>query len=235
VTLTADDVEMLETLLRKGKSAARKQMRAQILLKAASRCPDHDGVGGVGATMVGHTRQRCVEDGVNAALQDRPRPRKAPKLTDKQCAQVIATACTPVPAEHDHRTLRLLADQVVQLGYANSFSHESIHRLLKNTLKPWQLQVGCISKVGAECVAPMEDVLHLYAEADDPARTVVCFDESLKQLNRPGFLGGSNRWEVPSVLHPPEGVISCDRIVVVLVGSPGRQALDRRGVGEGGV
>lgn len=49
----------------------------------------------------------------------------------KQCAQVIATACTPAPAGHDHWTLRLLADKVVQLGYADSFSHETVRRLLK--------------------------------------------------------------------------------------------------------
>lgn len=135
VTLTDAEVESLEALLHKGKSAARQQTRARILLKAAAGCPDAAIMEalGVSATMVGHTRQRCVEDGVEAALHDRPRPGKAPKLTDKQCAQVIATACTPAPAGHDHWTLRLLADQVVQLGYAETFSHESIRRLLKKT------------------------------------------------------------------------------------------------------
>ena len=135
VTLTDEEVESLEALLHKGKSAARQQTRARILLKAAAGCPDAAimEAWGVSATMVGHTRQRCVEEGVEAALHDRPRPGKAPKLTDKQCAQVIATACTPAPAGHDHWTLRLLADQVVQLGYAETFSHESIRRLLKKT------------------------------------------------------------------------------------------------------
>ena len=135
VTLTNAEVESLEALLHKGKRAARQQTRARILLKAAAGCPDAAIMEalGVSATMVGHTRQRCVEDGVEAALHDRPRPGKAPKLTDKQCAQVIATACTPAPAGHDHWTLRLLADQVVQLGYAETFSHESIRRLLKKT------------------------------------------------------------------------------------------------------
>lgn len=89
----------------------------------------------VSATMIHHTRQRCVEEGVEAALSDRPRPGKAPKLTDKQCAHVIATACTPPPAGHDHWTLRLLADKVVQLGYADSFSHETVRRLLKKHLE----------------------------------------------------------------------------------------------------
>lgn len=133
VTLTEDEVEMLETLLRKGKSAARKQTRARILLKAAAGCKDAAIMEAlaISATMVGNTRQRCVEDGVEAALHDRPRPGKVPKLTDKQCAHVIATACTPAPEGHDHWTLRLLADKVVQLGYADAFSHETVRRLLK--------------------------------------------------------------------------------------------------------
>lgn len=133
VTLTDDEVEMLESLLRKGKSAARKQTRARILLKAASGSKDTEIMEAlaVSATMIYNTRQRCVEEGVEAALHDRPRPGKAPKLTDKQCAHVIATACTPAPEGHGHWTLRLLAGEVVQLGYADSFSHETIRRLLK--------------------------------------------------------------------------------------------------------
>ena len=133
VTLTDDEVDMLETLLRKGKSAARKQTRARILLKAAAGCKDAAIMEAlaISATMIYNTRQKCVEEGVEAALHDRPRPGQAPKLSDQQCAQVIATACTPAPAGHDHWTLRLLADKVVQLGYADAFSYETVRRLLK--------------------------------------------------------------------------------------------------------
>jgi transposase len=133
VMLTEDEVEMLEALLRRGKSAARKQTRARILLKAAAGCKDAEIIEAlaVSATMIYNTRQKCVEEGVEAALLDRPRPGKAPKLTDKQCAHLIATACTPAPVGHDHWTLRLLADQAVQLGYVESFSHETVRRLLK--------------------------------------------------------------------------------------------------------
>lgn len=133
VTLTEDEVELLEGLVRKGKCAARKQTRARILLKAAAGNKDAEIMEAltVSATMVYNTRQRCVEEGVEAALIDRPRPGKAPKLTDKQCAHVIATACTPAPEGHEHWTLRLLAGRVVELGYAESFSYETVRRLLK--------------------------------------------------------------------------------------------------------
>lgn len=133
VTLTDDEVEQLEALLHKGKSAARQQTRARILLKASAGCQDTAIMEAlaVSATMIYNTRQKCVEEGVEVALHDRPRPGKVPKLTEKQCAHVIATACPPSPAGHDHWTLRLLADKGVQLGYADSFSHETVRRLLK--------------------------------------------------------------------------------------------------------
>ena len=87
VTLSDEEVELLEALLRNGKSAARKQTRARILLKAAAGCKDTEIIKAlaVSATMIYNTRQRCVEEGVEASLHDRPRPGKRPKLTDKQC------------------------------------------------------------------------------------------------------------------------------------------------------
>lgn len=44
------------------------------------------------------------------------------------------------------------------------------------------MQEWCIPEVSAEFVAPMEDLLDLYAEPYDPVRPVICFDESPKQL-----------------------------------------------------
>ena len=40
----------------------------------------------------------------------------------------------------------------------------------------------CIPHVDGEYVARMEDVLDLYAEAPDPERPLVCFDETPVQL-----------------------------------------------------
>jgi len=118
VTLSEEEVEMQESLLRKGKSAARKQTRARILLKAATGGQDAEIMEAlaISAAMVGHTRPRCVEEGVEAALLDRPRPGGASKLSDKQSAHIIAQACTPAPEGHDHWTLRRLADKGVPWG-----------------------------------------------------------------------------------------------------------------------
>ncbi|MDR3352125.1 MAG: helix-turn-helix domain-containing protein, partial [Zoogloeaceae bacterium] len=88
---------MLELLLRKGKSAARRQTRARILLKAADGERDKESMKAlsVSAATVYRTRQKCVEESVEAALQEKPRPGAKPKLTERQNAQIIALACTP--------------------------------------------------------------------------------------------------------------------------------------------
>jgi len=109
--------------------------RARILLKAASGLQDKDIIEAldVSPSMVAKTRQRCVEEGIEVALKDHPRPGKTAKLTNKQATHVIAIACSDAPEGHEHWTLRLLADKVVALSYASSFSHEAIRQLLKKT------------------------------------------------------------------------------------------------------
>jgi transposase len=133
VNLEKHEVEYLEGVISKGKRSARLITRARILLKAASGCKDSEIMEALDVSdrMVYTTRKACVEGGVDAALHDLPRPGNKPKLTDKQCAHVIATACSAAPVGHDHWTLRLLADQVVKLEFAESFSHESVRQLLK--------------------------------------------------------------------------------------------------------
>lgn len=137
VTLTDDEKQNLEMLIRKGKGSSRSHTRARILLKAAAGFQDQAILEAldVSPSMVYKTRQRCVEEGPEAALKDRPRPGKAPKLTEKQAAHLIALACSDAPEGHDHWTLRLLAGKVVELSYSESCSYETIRQLLKKHSK----------------------------------------------------------------------------------------------------
>lgn len=130
----AERKQLLE-LLRRGKSSARKMSRARILLKADERMIDEQIAEAlhVGSATVGRVRQRFVEEGLENALSERPRPGGSRKFTGKQEAHLIATACSKAPEGHSQWTLRLLADKVVELGFVETCSHEAIRQVLKKT------------------------------------------------------------------------------------------------------
>src|SRR4029078_12742668 len=80
-------------------------------------------------------------------------------------------------------TLELLAGEMVRLTAHESLSRETVRRrLAENALKPWREKMWCVPQIDGEYVARMEDVLDLYAEPPDPARPVICLDESPVQL-----------------------------------------------------
>jgi len=96
---------------------------------------------------------------------------------------LVATACSSPPEGRARWTLNLLANALVKLTEHDSVSRETVRRrLAESKLQPWRRKMWCIPQVDAEYVARMEDVLDLYAEAPDPKRPVVCFDESPTQL-----------------------------------------------------
>jgi transposase len=175
----------LTRMLSGGKQAARKLKRAQILLAADAGRSDEEiacAVAVSGSTVY-RTKRRFVEGNLERALSEEQRPGAERKLTGKQEALLVATACASPPAGRARWTLELLADTMVRLTEHQSLSGETVRRrLAENGLKPWRRDMWCIPKVDGEYVARMEDVLDLYAEAPDPEQPVVCFDESPVQL-----------------------------------------------------
>src|SRR3989441_2304495 len=175
----------LTTMLSKGKRAARKLKRAQILLAADAGRSDEEiaRAVSVGGSTVYRTKRRFMEVNLERALSEEPRPGADRKLTVKEEALLVATACASPPEGRARWTLDLLAGAMVKLTEHKSLSHETVRRrLAENGLKPWRKDMWCIPQVDGEYVARMEDVLDLYAEAPDPKRPVVCFDESPTQL-----------------------------------------------------
>jgi transposase len=187
VTLTSQEREMLQTMIRSGTERARKLTRARILLKADEGWQDRaiSQALDVGSATVERTRQRFVLDGLEAALTARrPRREYSRKLDGEQEARLVALTCGSPPEGHARWSLRLLADKVVELQIADAVSHETIrHVLHTNELKPWLKEEWCIPpQANAEFVYHMEDVLDIYTQPTDPKRPLVCFDESPEQL-----------------------------------------------------
>jgi transposase len=133
VTLTEAERQELISLTSKGQVRARKMKRAQVLLKADGGLKDSDIMTAVNVSrpMVEDTRRRFVEGGLEKALNEDPRPGAKRKLDGHAEAYLVALTCSEPPDDHDHWTLRLLADKLVELDVVDSISYEAVRRTLK--------------------------------------------------------------------------------------------------------
>src|SRR6185295_7060272 len=124
--------EQLEQLLHSGVHATRKVTRARVLLKAAEGWEDQAIAAALsrGRATVERLRQRFVAEGLGA-LAERPRPGTQPKRDEQADARRIAEAWSDAPEGRKRWTLHLLADRVVARGLAESYSYESVRRVLK--------------------------------------------------------------------------------------------------------
>jgi putative transposase len=143
INLSQEERQELEKLIRSGYCAARVQTRARILLlldrSQSEQRRDKEVAAAVMCsvgTVVG-IKRRYVEEGLSAALAEKPRPGQRPKITGDIEAQLVLLACSEAPEGYDHWTLRLLADQLVQLTELESISHVAVgDRLKKMKLSP---------------------------------------------------------------------------------------------------
>src|SRR3954452_8812806 len=201
VDLSDTERTQLTALLNGGKHAARKIKRAQILLAADAGVSDEVIASSlsVGGSTVYRTKRRFVQGNLELALSEEARPGASRKLSGKEAALLIATACSNPPEGRKRWTLDLLAGAMVRLTEHEGLSRETVRRrLAEDDLKPWQRDMWCIPQVDGTYVARMEDVLDLYAEEPDPKRPVVCFDESPTQLI------GEVRQPIPAEPGQPE-------------------------------
>ena len=142
VRLTDEERIQLKQLLTKKRLAAQKRKRAQILLKVdASR----DGPGwidtriaeafDVSIAAVENIRKRCVLEGLDAAIERKKqcRPSRQRILDGEKEARLVALCCSKVPASRGRWTLRMLADELVELNIVESISHETVRSVLKKT------------------------------------------------------------------------------------------------------
>ena len=139
VTLTEPERVDLRKLVRVGKAAAPKLVRARILLLAdqsagGSSKSDPEIVEslGCGRASVERIRKQFVEEGLEAVLCPKPSQRVFERKIDgKAEAHLIALACGAPPEGRSRWTLRLLSDQMVVLEHVESASYETVRRVLK--------------------------------------------------------------------------------------------------------
>ena len=144
VRLPSEDRDHLERLIRSGQRSARVINRARILLKTDEGWSASQVAVALDTSprTVFRTKRRYAEEGLlsyiltnlpGGVLYDHPQANRYRKLDDRGEAHLIALACSDAPEGHDHWTLRLLADQVVELGVVQSLSYETVRLRLKKT------------------------------------------------------------------------------------------------------
>ncbi|MCJ7787723.1 MAG: IS630 family transposase [Methyloceanibacter sp.] len=193
VELDTQERARLSALISKGKATAKVILKARILLKADVA----DGGPGwlddqilkaldTNLTMVSRTREKFVTEGIDAVLTRKKRETPpVPAIFDGEAqAKLTALACSEPPPGHARWTIRLLAEHVVERRIVPAAHFNTVGRALKkNDLKPHLTDYWVIPpKANAAFVAAMEDVLDVYTRPHDPARPLVCLDETSKQL-----------------------------------------------------
>jgi hypothetical protein len=142
VRLSGDERQQLEALIRKGKGPARRLLKARILLKAdvSAAGPGWSDSKVVAAldtspVMVYRVRKQLVEEGFEAVLSRKQRatPAVARIFDGEKEAKLIALACSKPPKGRARWTLRLLENNVVELGIVERASDSTIGRTLKKT------------------------------------------------------------------------------------------------------
>ena len=137
INLSADERAGLEELVKKQRVAGLKRQRAMILLKADQDLTDVEIAEELEASVstVERVRRRCVERGIEAALERKPQenpstPRKFDGVSE---AKLVQIACSAPPDGRARWTLSLLGDRLVELRVFESVSKSSVQRALKKT------------------------------------------------------------------------------------------------------
>lgn len=134
VKLSAQDREYLESIVRKGEQKAKVFRRALGLLELdrGRTLATVSSVVGVSRVTIAQWREAYQERGLGC-LDDAPRSGRPITIDGTQRAKITALACSDAPKGHARWSLRLLADKVVELGYAREMSHTQVGNILKKT------------------------------------------------------------------------------------------------------
>ena len=140
VRLADEELSVLRNVVKKLKGTSQKVRRAQVLLKADAKGSNWTDKKIAEAfscrtKTVENIRQRLVTDGFEIALNGKKRelPPRQKRLDGEQEAKVIALRLGEPPKGFANWSLRLLAEQVVELGIVDSVSHETLRKTLKKT------------------------------------------------------------------------------------------------------
>jgi len=139
VKLTQGEVSELQAIINKGSHTSQTYRSAYILLN----CDQGDysqkvtnaqisRVLKVGMRTIDRVKKKFVEEGFESTLARRPTSRKYEiKVDGDMEAKLVSLCCSAPPKGFGRWSLRLLADKMVELKYAESISYVTVGNVLK--------------------------------------------------------------------------------------------------------
>ena len=140
VKLSTAQRELLKELTSSGTVKVRVYKRARVLLlldekraggaKSGSQIAEEVDLS---LATVQRIRRQFVQEGLAAALNEKPRSGAPRKFKERDRAKITALACSKPPTGHARWTLRLLAEKMVELELVESISYDTVDKVLKKT------------------------------------------------------------------------------------------------------
>jgi hypothetical protein len=142
IKLTQTEVDELTSIVKKGFHATQTYRASYVLLNCdegehslgKSTNEQICNVLKIGMRTIDRIKQKCVEGGIERALERSKGTRVYERKVDGDLeAKIVHLCCSEPPTGFSKWTLRLLADKVVELGYVDTLSHVSVYHTLKKT------------------------------------------------------------------------------------------------------
>lgn len=135
VRLIEEERKKLIAIVSKGQNKAVVIQRAHILLKVDEGKTDAEisQLLYVSEQTIRRVRLRFSEEGLQAALEDKPHAPTGIEVKEEQEARLIALACSEPPAGRARWTLELLVQELLKEGVVTRVSPETVRLLLKKT------------------------------------------------------------------------------------------------------
>lgn len=139
IHLDEEERILLTQLIRSDDTPARVQTRARVLLfsdRSQGQKRTLAQIAEIALCSVGTVRnikRNYLAGGLEAALYEKPRPGAEPTFTGETEAQLVMLACSEPPVGHARWSLRLLAEQLIELEVVETISHVTVGTMLKKT------------------------------------------------------------------------------------------------------
>jgi putative transposase len=137
ISLTKEDREFLEQFVKKGTKKARAIARAKVLL-FADEGYRHDEISkmtNIHRQSIWRIKKRYVEEGLDSAINEKPRSGQPKKYTEKEEAEIIAMTCTTPPKGRKRWSVRLLTAKMKRRKGFETVNRETVRLILKKQSK----------------------------------------------------------------------------------------------------